>query len=122
MDSPGSRSTNAAGAFPGRAAGGATMNGTAYGGYPAGRPLETAAARHEERRLRRQRELVQAAFPVTVAQIADRDYLYECFQTLRRDNGPAPGIDGITYDDLSNEEAGDLVGKLAAAVLDGTYR
>jgi hypothetical protein len=93
------------------------------GSWNYNRRPKTAAERYRERRLRRRLELdASAVFPLSVAQIADRDNLYACYQELRDEHGQAPGVDGITYADLSNSEAGAILGHLSAAVLGGSYR
>lgn len=87
------------------------------------RPPKTAEERWRERRERRRRQLAQdAAFPVTVAQVADPDNLYACYWELRRTGGQSPGVDDVTYADLSNREAGEILRRVSAMVLDGTYR
>lgn len=78
---------------------------------------------YRERRARRRRQVARSSIlPVSVAVIADRDHLYECYQELRREGGQAPGIDGVTYTHLSNSEAAEIMGGLSRALLDGTYR
>jgi retron-type reverse transcriptase len=54
--------------------------------------------------------------------VFSHENLYECYQTLQREGGPAPGIDGITYTDLSPSEVSELVDGLSRCVLEGTYR
>jgi RNA-directed DNA polymerase len=87
------------------------------------RPAKTPEDHFLERRARRRRQLAaEAAFPVTLGMIADRDNLYHCYRELRRDGGQAPGVDGLRYPDLSPGEAGELLADLSRRVTTFSYR
>jgi hypothetical protein len=51
-----------------------------------------------------------------------RDRLYRTFQHMKREAGQSPGLDGITYADISPREAGLICRELSKAILEGTYR
>lgn len=78
-----------------------------------------AYERREERRKQKQR---QKGNVITLTQVAHPDYLYECLQHLRQHGGPAPGLDGIGYGDLSPSEWGEIVQRISKALLRFTYR
>lgn len=74
------------------------------------------------RQKRRDWKLGFQGWPVRVEQIVHPDHLYQCYQEMRQEGGQAPGVDGLTYDDLSPSEVGQQVRSLAKSVLAGTYR
>ena len=82
---------------------------------------KTAARAYEERRERRRRQQGQDLLALSVASIGDHDNLYDVYQKARQ-GGAASGIDGVTYADLSNSEVGQIMRKVSAAILNGTYR
>ena len=87
------------------------------------RSSKSARDAYLERRERRQRELLRRdGFPLSLGVIADRDNLYRCYRELAYRGGRAAGVDGLRYPDLSQYEAGDLVGDLSGRVLDKSYR
>ena len=77
-------------------------------------PSEQYRERQFQRTIR-QRQL-------TLADITSRNRLYETFQVLRATGGLAPGIDGLTYDNFSNSEVGQIAGQLSQAIQEGRYR
>ncbi len=77
---------------------------------------------YEQRRLRRDRRLDYAGYPLRLEQIAERDNLFHCYLQLLREGGPAAGVDGVHAADLSPSEAGDYMGVLSRCILNGTYR
>jgi len=48
--------------------------------------------------------------------------LYHCCKELKAGGGTAPGIDGITWKDLSPSELSELVDRVSQCVRDGSYR
>jgi RNA-directed DNA polymerase len=86
------------------------------------RGREQAATHYFRRQRKRGRKQQQGPLPLTMEAIFSHENLYECYQTLHREGGPAPGIDGITYTDLSPSEVSELVDGLSRCVLQGTYR
>lgn len=97
------------------------MSSGYLGGFRKQEP-KTAADHYQQRRARRRVEVSHPIYPVTLDQIADRDLLYECYQELRLEGGPAPGPDKVTYAALCNSEVGELLGQLAGELLKGNYR
>ncbi len=59
---------------------------------------------------------------LTFEKAFSRDRLYACWEQLKLKNGPAPGVDGITFDDVSPFELGQIAGMVSTAVLNGSYR
>ncbi len=52
---------------------------------------------YRQRRCRREKQLRwESKGQITLEQIADRDFLVDCFRQLQQEGGPAPGIDGIS--------------------------
>ena len=74
------------------------------------------------RREQRQRQRDDGELGVLFERVFSRDNLYRTFKLLRAENGPSPGVDGITYDDVSPVELGQLAGAVSSAVLNGTYK
>jgi RNA-directed DNA polymerase len=64
----------------------------------------------------------EIVLPVTCDHIFSRDGLYESFQQLKHDNGRGAGIDGISYDAISNKDAGTIAGQLKEVIREGEYR
>ena len=58
----------------------------------------------------------------TVEQVVDMTYLLGVYDRLRREGGPAPGIDGIGYDRMGRAEAAAVLRAKREAVLRGRYR
>lgn len=54
--------------------------------------------------------------------VFSRDRLFETWLAMKRESGPAPGIDRITFDDISNAEFGTIAGELASHIISGDYR
>lgn len=82
---------------------------------------KTAQQAWEERRERRRVQMGYGLLPITLESIADHENLYEVFKKARQ-GGQAPGIDEITYCDLSNSEVGEIMRALSATILKQTYR
>jgi len=59
--------------------------------------------------------------PPMINEIAHVDYLLTVHDHLRQHGGQAPGVDGVTYHDLSRSEAADALRTIAAAVRTGAY-
>jgi len=97
------------------------MSSGYLGGFRNQQP-KTAADHYQQRRARRRAEVSHSIYPITLNQVADRDLLYECYQELRLEGGPAPGPDRVTYAALSNSEVGELLGQLSGDLLKGNYR
>lgn len=57
-----------------------------------------------------------------VEQIGHIEHLYFAYQRLKAEGGPAPGPDGVTYDDLSESEIWSILCMVSIAILNGTYR
>ena len=83
---------------------------------------KTAAWHFHQRRQRRDLRLGYAGWPLRVEQVCDRDNLYHCFEQLKREGGPAAGVDGLHAADLSPSEAGAYMGVLSTCILNGTYK
>ena len=83
---------------------------------------KTAAWHYQQRRLRRDLRLGYVGWPLRLEQIGDRDNLYHCFEQLKREGGPAAGVDGLRAADLSPSEAGEYMGVLSGCLLNGAYR
>lgn len=70
------------------------------------------------------------ALPYTIGQpaefllsdIASYENLRFAYNNLRRFGGHAPGVDGITYSDLSGVELSDVLRQLSRRLVDHTYR
>jgi retron-type reverse transcriptase len=83
-------------------------------------------ARQAERERRRRQAQERAAVPdpnrvPTVEEIADVSNLLRVFNDLKRQGGKAPGLDRVTYDDLSIPEASSILRKVSRAILGGKY-
>jgi hypothetical protein len=59
---------------------------------------------------------------LNIQAIADVDNLAACFEILKRENGQAPGPDGVRYTDLGRSELFEVLRPVSRAILDGTYR
>lgn len=57
-----------------------------------------------------------------VEQIAHPDHLFFAYRKLEAEGGAAPGLDGVTYGDLSGHEVGHVLREVSRAILAGTYR
>lgn len=57
----------------------------------------------------------------TVADIADVGHLLEVFHDRKRWAGPMPGIDGLTWYDISRSQAAERFRSIGATILAGTY-
>lgn len=53
---------------------------------------------------------------------ASQENLMVAFRILRATGGPAPGVDGLTYDDFSPGEMYEVLRAIRRAILDGSYR
>ncbi|MFO0823766.1 MAG: reverse transcriptase domain-containing protein [Gemmataceae bacterium] len=64
-----------------------------------------------------------AGWRLRVEQIAHPDHLFFAYRKLEAEGGAAPGLDGVTYDDLSGHEVGHNLREVSKAILlAGTYR
>lgn len=59
---------------------------------------------------------------VTLSQIANNDFLYDCFLHLREHGGWGAGLDQITFSDLSPSEWGAVMRQLQKTLLRSRYR
>jgi retron-type reverse transcriptase len=82
-------------------------------------PTDRYRLRQQKKRVRGQAQ--QGDLP-TLDQIADADNLIRVLRELRQKGGQAPGIDGVTYDDLSPPEIGTCMRALSQVVQCGLYR
>src|SRR5262249_303814 len=57
-----------------------------------------------------------------VEQIGHTDNLMACYDLLKREGGPAPGPDGVSYADLSRAEVADILRDVSKEIQEGTYR
>src|SRR5262245_61290385 len=80
-------------------------------------PEDSYRRRAEKPRVREQIGLLPA-----VEEIANVDNLIRVFRELKRNAGPAPGEDGVTYADLSPSEVGSCMRGLSQVLLQGQYR
>lgn len=85
------------------------------------RRFKTPQQAYEERRERRRRQMGHPTLPVTVEAIADSEFLYEIYKKAKQ-GGQAPGIDKVTYGQLSNSEVGELMRVAAPVLLKGEYK
>ena len=60
--------------------------------------------------------------PRLLPRVADTRNLRVAWDYLRRHGGPAPGPNGLTYEDLEEFEVWELLQVLSKAIRDGTYR
>jgi retron-type reverse transcriptase len=59
---------------------------------------------------------------VTLSQVANNHFLYDCFLQLREHGGWGAGLDQITFSDLSPTEWGAVTRQLQTAILRSRYR
>lgn len=57
-----------------------------------------------------------------LSKIADPENLLVAYEECRRDGGQAPGVDGLTYSDLSRTEVGQALRVVSRAILARRYR
>lgn len=57
----------------------------------------------------------------TVPEIADHEYLLAVFDHMRQHGGPAAGLDGISYGDLSRTEAAQIARTIGQSIRQETY-
>ncbi len=81
-----------------------------------------AAAAYKYRRKKRERQQAQAQKRVTLAEIADHEFLLQCFKQLRSSGGWGAGIDGVTFSSLSPSEWASVFRKIRKALLKSRYR
>ena len=86
-------------------------------------PSTTPTDNYRRRQLRRalREQALKGSLP-TVDQIAHPENLMQVFQELKVNAGQAPGIDHVTYSDLSLPEVGSCMRGLSNVVLTGLYR
>jgi len=81
---------------------------------------------HERQRRRAERNQVNNGTrqftPLVFADIFAGENLIAYFKQLKRENGQAPGIDGLTYDDLNASEVGQIARHVSKSILAGTYK
>jgi retron-type reverse transcriptase len=77
---------------------------------------------HYRRRAEKRRIREQVGTVPSVEQIADPENLIRVFRELKQNAGQAPGVDGVTYADLSATEVGACMRGLSQMVLHGHYR
>lgn len=90
-------------------------------GYSSSRRTAQAVRAYQHRRRRRD-SAKRRAMPPTIELIADRDFLYDCFQSIAQDGGPAPGPDGIRAKDVAPADRGRVLQHLAEMLRERTYR
>jgi retron-type reverse transcriptase len=76
---------------------------------------------YRERRRRRE-EQRRAAEPVSVALLTERSFMYNCWEKLKREGGPAPGPDRMSYDDLTPVEISQILPTIQTCLERGLYR
>jgi Reverse transcriptase (RNA-dependent DNA polymerase) len=84
----------------------------------------------QRRRFRRRRAPRQRDEPrgiptlqsLRLADVAHHERLLEAFDELRREGGPAPGVDGRTFSDYSRSEIASVLRGTWRAIREGTYR
>jgi hypothetical protein len=74
------------------------------------------------RRRQEARAAEAKAGELSVEAIASVDNLAAAFDQMRRENGQAPGPDGLKYPDLGRRELFEVLRPVSKAVLAGTYR
>lgn len=85
------------------------------------RRFKTPQQAYEERRERHRRQVGHPTLPVTVESIADSEFLYEMYKKAKQ-GGQAPGIDKVTYAQLSNSEVGEVMRAVSPVILKGKYK
>lgn len=90
-------------------------------GYEGGGPRDSGFYFHQRRQRKLQRQSGEFEAP-TLELVFSRENLFRSFQALKQEGGQAPGIDGIRYDDLSPQEAGDIMAELSERILRDTWR
>lgn len=81
----------------------------------------TALIAYQSRAKRRRRKAEAEQTCVTLRQIADHEFLLDCFKHLRRHGGKGTGLDRIGYDSLSMTEWAAILRKLSKALLKRRY-
>jgi retron-type reverse transcriptase len=99
--------------------GGTTRRRKSPSAYFRERQLKRAARRVQSQDRQQDGEIVPA---LRFADIFWRESLFWAFQQLKHDNGPGAGIDRISYDVLSNRDAGIIAGQLEEVIQLGEYR
>ena len=90
-----------------------------------GDPKITAAAAAYKRRSKKRRRKetqAQAKTQVTLKQIADHEFLIQCFKELRQGGGWGAGIDNVTFASLSPSEWAGVFRQLSKTLLKSRYR
>jgi len=98
---------------------------TAISYLPGTRRKQTVSAAtqaYEHRQKKRQRQEQQGQKRVTLKQIADHEFLIDCFKQLRSNGGWGPGEDDVTFSSLSPSEWARAFRKLSRALLKSRYR
>ena len=80
------------------------------------------ADNYRRRQLRRalREQALKGSLP-TVDQLAHPENLMQVFQELKMNAGQAPGVDHVTYSDLSLPEVGSCIRGLSMVLLNGLY-
>src|SRR2546423_1106697 len=86
-------------------------------------PPSSPTDNYRRRQLRRaiREQVLKGALPI-VDQIAHPENLMQVFKELKANAGQAPGIDRVTYADLSLPEVGSCMRGLSLVLLNGRYR
>src|SRR5262245_17167263 len=82
-------------------------------------PTDHYRRRQVKRKLREQAS--NGSLP-TLAEIANHENLIQVYRELKQNAGQAPGMDGVTYADLSAPEIALCMRGLFKIVLNGLYR
>lgn len=84
--------------------------------------MPAAAAAYQHRQKKREREVAQARNTVTLAEIADHEFLLGCFKQLRSQGGWGTGLDGVTFSSLSPGEWAAVFRKVSRAIVKARYK
>lgn len=78
------------------------------------RPRRPKGVSRAQRWLQHRAKKLGSAFRlVSLQTVFHHDYLYQVYLDLEDEGGPAPGTDGISYADLTHQEAGKILKPLA---------
>lgn len=86
-----------------------------------GRCVTDYYRRRRNRTAERQRPSVESG-GLTLATVADPEFMLGVFRDLKSAGGQAPGLDGIRYDDLSTAEIAAVLRQVARAIRERRYR
>src|ERR1700693_2986224 len=74
------------------------------------------------RQARGQRLPILTLQTITLNDVADHERLLDAYDELRREGGRAPGIDGLSFDDVSLREAAAVFRSVSRSIREQTYR